>query len=213
MLGSPPRFIFVIRTQIHTHITHTHNFFIPSTTERRRLPHISFLLLLTSQSKATTPNSTPPHNFCTLQTLLYTPHQISLLSLSLSLSFSLSRCPPLEVRIHHPFSLCRSGRGSRRHTHSAQLRFARRRRRRHRDRERRRRRRSVCTMSSFAEAPEGNVAKGAKIFKTKCAQCHVAEKGGGHKQVCAWRERERERRHGMVHGARVLLTNAWRRKK
>ena len=23
---------------------------------------------------------------------------------------------------------------------------------------------------------------GAKIFKTKCAQCHVAEKGGGHKQ-------------------------------
>ena len=40
-------------------------------------------------------------------------------------------------------------------------------------------------MSSFAEAPEGNVAKGAKIFKTKCAQCHVAEKGGGHKQVNA----------------------------
>lgn len=24
---------------------------------------------------------------------------------------------------------------------------------------------------------------GAKIFKTKCAQCHVAEKGGGHRQV------------------------------
>ena len=24
---------------------------------------------------------------------------------------------------------------------------------------------------------------GAKIFKTKCAQCHVAEPGGGHKQV------------------------------
>lgn len=36
---------------------------------------------------------------------------------------------------------------------------------------------------------------GAKIFKTKCAQCHVAEKGGGHKQVrwfsCASRRRER----------------------
>ena len=29
----------------------------------------------------------------------------------------------------------------------------------------------------------GNEAAGAKIFRTKCAQCHVAEKGGGHKQV------------------------------
>ena len=38
-------------------------------------------------------------------------------------------------------------------------------------------------MSSFTEAPAGDSAKGAKIFKTKCAQCHVAEKGGGHKQV------------------------------
>ena len=100
MLGSPPRFIFVIRTQIHTHITHTHNFFIPSTTERRRLPHISFLLLLTSQSKATTPNSTHPHNFCTLQTLLYTPHQISLLSLSLFLSLTLP-----TTRSPHPSSI------------------------------------------------------------------------------------------------------------
>jgi cytochrome c2 len=27
-----------------------------------------------------------------------------------------------------------------------------------------------------------DVARGEKIFKTKCAQCHVAEKGGGHKQ-------------------------------
>ena len=27
------------------------------------------------------------------------------------------------------------------------------------------------------------VRVGAKIFKTKCAQCHVAEPGGGHKQV------------------------------
>lgn len=27
-----------------------------------------------------------------------------------------------------------------------------------------------------------DLARGEKIFKTKCAQCHVAEKGGGHKQ-------------------------------
>ena len=39
-------------------------------------------------------------------------------------------------------------------------------------------------MASFSEAPGGDAEKGAKIFKTKCAQCHVAEKGGGHKQVC-----------------------------
>ncbi|CAI7785659.1 unnamed protein product [Closterium sp. NIES-53] len=37
-------------------------------------------------------------------------------------------------------------------------------------------------MATFAEAPAGNPDAGAKIFKTKCAQCHVAEKGGGHKQ-------------------------------
>ena len=49
-------------------------------------------------------------------------------------------------------------------------------------------------MASCSEAPDGDTGKGAKIFKTKCAQCHVAEKGGGHKQVigmvyftvCSW---------------------------
>mmetsp|Transcript_69707 Transcript_69707/g.199781 ORF Transcript_69707/g.199781 Transcript_69707/m.199781 type:complete len:116 (+) Transcript_69707:91-438(+) len=32
------------------------------------------------------------------------------------------------------------------------------------------------------EVPEGDVKKGAKLFKAKCAQCHTCEKGGNAKQ-------------------------------
>ncbi len=34
----------------------------------------------------------------------------------------------------------------------------------------------------FSETPKGNGKNGEKIFKTKCAQCHVVEKYGSHKQ-------------------------------
>eukprot|EP01099_Mayorella_cantabrigiensis_P003166 TRINITY_DN2467_c0_g1_i1.p1 TRINITY_DN2467_c0_g1~~TRINITY_DN2467_c0_g1_i1.p1 ORF type:complete len:121 (-),score=41.97 TRINITY_DN2467_c0_g1_i1:115-444(-) len=30
--------------------------------------------------------------------------------------------------------------------------------------------------------PEGDVAKGEKLFKTRCTQCHTIEKDGGNKQ-------------------------------
>ncbi|KAH7423723.1 hypothetical protein KP509_12G070300 [Ceratopteris richardii] len=37
-------------------------------------------------------------------------------------------------------------------------------------------------MASFADAPRGDPSSGEKIFKTKCSQCHVVEKGAGHRQ-------------------------------
>jgi cytochrome c len=38
------------------------------------------------------------------------------------------------------------------------------------------------TKQSGGAIPAGDAAKGAKLFKAKCTQCHTTEKGGGHKQ-------------------------------
>ena len=35
--------------------------------------------------------------------------------------------------------------------------------------------------TTMADIPAGDAASGAKLFKTRCAQCHVCEKGAAHK--------------------------------
>lgn len=35
--------------------------------------------------------------------------------------------------------------------------------------------------SDLSPFKKGNAANGAKLFKTRCAQCHVVEKGAGHR--------------------------------
>merc|ERR1712095_210642 len=37
-------------------------------------------------------------------------------------------------------------------------------------------------MGGKKKGKDGNAKKGAKVFKTKCAQCHTVESGGAHKQ-------------------------------
>ncbi|KAH7423722.1 hypothetical protein KP509_12G070200 [Ceratopteris richardii] len=36
-------------------------------------------------------------------------------------------------------------------------------------------------MSSFADAPAGDLISGEKIFRAKCSHCHAIEKDAGHK--------------------------------
>merc|ERR1712117_818375 len=41
---------------------------------------------------------------------------------------------------------------------------------------------SMVKAEPDVQVPEGDIKKGAKLFKAKCAQCHTCEKGGNAKQ-------------------------------
>ncbi|KAF9608505.1 hypothetical protein IFM89_009871 [Coptis chinensis] len=62
-------------------------------------------------------------------------------------------------------------------------------------------------MASFDEAPPGNPTTGAKIFKTKCAQCHTVDKGAGHKQGLAKSEWTFGRQSGTTAGYSYSAAN------
>lgn len=59
----------------------------------------------------------------------------------------------------------------------------------------------IHQMGLFGEAPKGNGKNGEKIFKTKCAQCHVVEKCGGHTQREIKKEKEKGKKISIAPNA------------